>query len=117
MEAISNYQNRTKYEENQSGDHSLFKLWYQIIESNGYEPPNGKYFLSYKNRTVSRAVCYQYLKDYVEKRHHLKQTSTIKKAQMIDNQADELLQVYDFGKWRNPTESEIQTHKNNSRRR
>lgn len=112
METASNYQNRTKAEEYKSGRHSLFKIWFIAIDAVGNETT--RYYLSFKNRVVSRTACYEYLRDYV-KRHDMKEKTTIKFARMIDNQTDELMQVYEFGVWRNPTEADILNH--NGKRR
>lgn len=106
---IANYQGRTKNEEHRFGRHSLYKVSYLPIEASGFEASEFKPMLSFYNRTNPKKA-YDNLKKYVE-------NNNIKIAYLIDNQNDELLEVYESGAWKTPTEAQIQNHKQNSWRK
>jgi hypothetical protein len=103
---MANYQGRTKSEEHRFGPHSLYKLSYLPINAKGFEADSYKCMLSFYNRTNPKKG-YENLKGYVER-------TNVKMAYLIDNQTDDLLEVYQDGVWKTPTEAQILNHNSKS---
>lgn len=92
-------QGRTKNEEHQWGKHSLYKVWHIALDDQGFQK-NANYAYSFYNRTNPNKA-FSYSKDIVKR-------ISIFRAQLIDNQSGELLEVYENAVWRQPNEVELQ---------